>query len=105
NVRVASGDNFSDEGRTVTTNVQVGLRLPVFDKNQGNIRSAQAQLGRARAEVSRVELSLGQRLARQYARYQTALATVENYRKGNLPEAKEAFELYQDSFRRRRAAY
>jgi cobalt-zinc-cadmium efflux system outer membrane protein len=103
NVRVSTGYDFQDRG--VTTSVQVGGRLPVFDRNQGNIRSAQAQLARAQAEVTRVELSLAQRLAREYARYRTAAALVESYRKDNLPEAREAFELYLDSFRKRRAAW
>jgi cobalt-zinc-cadmium efflux system outer membrane protein len=104
-LRVSSGYDFEADGRKVTTTVNVGVRLPIFDKNQGNIQSAQAQLARAQAEVSRVELSLQQRLARQYARYRTALAVVENYRKDNLPEAREAYELYLDSFRKRRAAW
>src|SRR5262249_47420648 len=83
-VRVANGYDF--ETRTDVTSVQVGMRLPVFDRNQGNIQAAEAQLARAQAEVCRVELSLRQRLARQYARYRTALAVVETYRKDNLPE-------------------
>jgi cobalt-zinc-cadmium efflux system outer membrane protein len=87
------------------TSVQVGVRLPLFDKNQGNIQAAHAQLAHAQAEVARVELSLRQRLASAYASYRTALALVQSYHKDNLPEAKEAYELYLDSFRRRRAAY
>lgn len=102
-VRVANGYDF--DTRKDTTSVTIGVRLPVCDKNQGNIRAARAELTRARAEVARVELSLRQRLARQHARYRTALATVEAYRKHNLPEAKEAYELYLDSFRKRRAAW
>jgi cobalt-zinc-cadmium efflux system outer membrane protein len=105
NVRVASGYNSTEEARRVTTSVQVGVRLPVFDRNQGNIYSAQAQLARAQAEVGRVELDLTRRLSRAYARYETARAVVEAYRKDSLPEAREAFELYRDSFNRRRAAY
>jgi cobalt-zinc-cadmium efflux system outer membrane protein len=103
NVRVSTGYDF--ESRTETTSVQIGARLPLFDKNEGNIRAARADLMRAQAETARVELSLRQRLARQYARYKTALATVESYRKGNLPDAKEAYELYLESFRKRRAAW
>ncbi len=102
-LRVANGYDF--ETRNNVTSVSVGLRIPVFDKNQGNIRTAQAQLAYAQAETCRVELSLRQRLAREYARYRTALETVEVYRKSNIPEAKEAYELYLDSFRRRRAAW
>jgi cobalt-zinc-cadmium efflux system outer membrane protein len=102
-VRVSNGYDF--ETRNDVTSVSVGLRLPVFDKNEGNVRAAQAQVLRSQAEVTRVELSLRQRLARHYARYRSALTTVEAYGKHNLPEAREAYELYLDSFRKRRAAW
>jgi outer membrane protein, heavy metal efflux system len=102
-VRVANGYDF--ETRRDTTSVQLGLRLPIFDKNQGNIRAAQARLACAAAEVQRVELSLRQRLSRQYARYRTALAIVEMYHKNNLPDAREAYETYLESFRKQRAAW
>jgi cobalt-zinc-cadmium efflux system outer membrane protein len=102
-VRVANGYDF--ETRNDVTSVQVGVRLPLFDKNQGNIRAAQAQVAHAQAEVCRVELSLRERLARTYARYRTALALAESYRKDNLPEAKEVYELYRASFRNRAAAW
>lgn len=101
--RVATGYNF--EVDRLTTTVNLGVRLPVFDKNQGNIRSAAAQLGRAEADVGRVELDLQRRLARTYARYQTTLAVVEMYAKGNLPDSREAFRLYKESFERKRATY
>jgi cobalt-zinc-cadmium efflux system outer membrane protein len=105
NVQLQVANGYDFETRNNVTSVSVGLRLPVFDKNQGNIRTAQAQLAYAQAEIARVELSLRQRLARAYARYRTALETAETYRKSNVPEAKEAYELYLDSFRRRRAAW
>ena len=60
---------------------------------------------RAQAEVNRVELSLRQRLARTYACYRAAQVAVEEYRKGSLPEAKEAYELYLESYHNRRAAW
>jgi len=102
-VRLANGYDF--ETRRDVTSVQVGVRLPIFDKNQGNIRTARVQVAYAEAEVCRVQLSLRQRLARAYARYRTARAVVESYQKENLPEAKEAYDLYLDSFRKRRAAW
>jgi cobalt-zinc-cadmium efflux system outer membrane protein len=102
-VRVANGYDF--ETRKDVTSVQMGVRLPVFDKNRGNIHAARAQVAYAEAEVCRVELSLRQRLARAYARYRTALTRVETYRKDNLPDAKEAYDLYRESFRKRRAAW
>src|SRR5207248_2811288 len=102
-LRVANGYNF--EVHSNTTDVQVGVRLPLLDRNQGNIRAAEGQLARAQAEIGRVELSLRQRLARAYARYETARAVVELYRDHNLPDARRAYELYLESFRRRRAAW
>jgi cobalt-zinc-cadmium efflux system outer membrane protein len=102
-MRVANGYDF--ETRRDVTSVQVGVRLPVFDKNQGNIRVARAQVAYAQAELRRVQLSLNQRLARAYGRYRTAAATVQTYRKDNLPDAKKAYELYLESFRKRRAAW
>jgi cobalt-zinc-cadmium efflux system outer membrane protein len=104
-LRVSSGYDFEEDGRRVTTTVNLGVRLPVFDKHQGNIHAAEAQLTRAQAELTRLEMSLRQRLSWQYARYRTSLAVVENYRDHNLPEAREAYELYLDSFRKRRAAW
>ncbi len=102
-VRVANGYDF--ETRRDVTSVQVGVRLPVFDRNQGNIRTVRAQVAYAEAERCRVQLSLRQRLASAYSHYRTAWNTVQTYRKDNLPEAKEAYELYLDSFRKRRAAW
>lgn len=102
-MRVANGYDF--ETRRDVTSVQVGVRLPLFDKNQGNIRTARAQVAYAQAELRRVQLSLNQRLARAYARYRIAAATVQAYRKDNLPDAKKAYELYLESFRKRRAAW
>ncbi|MFL5243804.1 MAG: TolC family protein [Gemmataceae bacterium] len=102
-MRVANGYDF--ETRRDVTSVQIGVRLPVFDKNQGNIRAARAQLAYAQADLRRTQLSLNQRLARAYAQYRTAAATVQTDRKENLPDAKEAYELYLESFRKRRAAW
>ena len=102
-VRISNGYDF--ETRNDVTSVQVGVRLPLFDKNQGNIQTARAQLAYAQQNVCRVELTLRQRLARTHARYRTALATVEEYRNHSLPDAKEAYDLYLASFRARTAAW
>jgi cobalt-zinc-cadmium efflux system outer membrane protein len=105
NVQVQVANGYDFETRRDVTSVQLGLRLPIFNKNQGNIRAARAQVDYAEAELCRVELSLRQRLARAYERYRTAQAVVQTYRKENLPDAKEAYELYLESFRKRRAAW
>jgi cobalt-zinc-cadmium efflux system outer membrane protein len=105
NLQVQVSNGYDFETRNEVTSVQVGVRLPLFDHNQGNIHAAQAQLARSQAEVCRVELSLRQRMARAHARYRTALVLVEAYRDRSLPDAKQAYDLYLDSFRKRAAAW
>jgi cobalt-zinc-cadmium efflux system outer membrane protein len=105
NLRVSSGYDFEADGRKVTTSVQIGAVVPLCNRNQGNIRAAQAQLAYAQQNVCRVELSLRQRLAQAYARYTTAAAVVKMYREQNLPDAREAYELYLKTFRERKAAW
>jgi outer membrane protein, heavy metal efflux system len=103
NVRVAGG--YNSESRDTVADISLGLRLPVFDQNQGTIRQAQADLTRAHANIARVELSLRRRFADAMTRYETARVSVDDYRNDTLPKAKEAYELLLQSFRARRAAW
>jgi cobalt-zinc-cadmium efflux system outer membrane protein len=102
-VRGATGYNF--ETHNETTDVSIGIRLPIFDRNQGTIRQAEAELARAQAEVVRVELSLRRRLADAFHNYQTALDSVKDYQQNSLPKARQAYDLYLDYFRKKRATW
>jgi len=102
-VRAATGYNFETQNQTA--DVSVGFRLPLFDRNQGTIQQAQAELARAHQEVTRLELSLRHRLADVFARYRNALVSVEDFRQDSLPMAREAYQLLMDQFRKRRAAW
>jgi outer membrane protein, heavy metal efflux system len=85
--------------------IELGFRLPVFNRNQGNIAAAEAELSSAEREVQRVEFSLRAKLAEAFTRYQNASRKVETYRNAILPRAKKSFELYLASFRQMAAAY
>ena len=101
--QVATGYNY--ETRNSVANVSIGLNIPLFDRNQGTIQQAQADLARAEANVARVELSLRRRFADAATRYSTARVSVDDYRQATLPKAKEAYELLQANFQDRRAAW
>jgi cobalt-zinc-cadmium efflux system outer membrane protein len=88
-----------------TVGVQYGWNFPVFNRNQGTVREAMAEVTRARAEVARLELWLRQRLAEVFARYETALATVQTYRSETLPQAREAYQLTLGGYRQRRTPW
>jgi outer membrane protein, heavy metal efflux system len=83
----------------------VGLEIPFFNRNQGNIEAAKANLERARHDVERVRLSLRLRMARAYKQYQDSLTRVEKYRTQMIPRAQKAYDLYLASFRQMAAAY
>lgn len=105
NLNVRAATQYNDETNDQQASVEVGLRLPIFDRNQGNIRAAEADVTRADAEAARVELALRRRLAEVFARYQSALNAVQEYQKHILPETRESYQLYAESFRARRAAW
>jgi len=72
--------------------VDVGVRIPIFDRNQGNVKSARAELERARLEIERVKLSLRARLAATYRNYLDAAALVDRYRNAVIPRAQRAYD-------------
>lgn len=72
--------------------VQVGVAIPVFDRNQGNIAQAEANLVRASNEADRVRQDLTRRLADAFERYSTGRRLVEQYRTEILPNQRKASE-------------
>lgn len=85
--------------------VQVGVEVPLFNRNQGTIRQAEAELTRSRAELERVQLDLRQRLAQAFSMYLTARQKVETYRDRTLPKLTEAYEIQQEMYAVRRVAW
>jgi outer membrane protein, heavy metal efflux system len=83
----------------------VGVEIPFFNRNQGSVGAAQANLERAQREVDRVKLSLRMRMARTYKEYQDSFNTAEKYQARMIPRAQKAYELYLNSFRQMAAAY
>jgi cobalt-zinc-cadmium efflux system outer membrane protein len=79
---------------------QVVMPIPVWDRNKGNIMSAQAALIRAVEETHRVENALTNTLATNYANYQNNLKALEYYRRWILPDQ---VRYYRGVFERRQA--
>jgi cobalt-zinc-cadmium efflux system outer membrane protein len=105
NVTVRGGVGYNFETRNNTADAVFSLPLPLFDRNQGTVRQAVADLSRSRAEVTRVQLDLQRRLSTAFTRYQTARDEVETLRTKTLPTAQKAYDLYVQNFKNRRAAY
>jgi outer membrane protein, heavy metal efflux system len=72
--------------------LQVGVALPIFDRNQGNIAQSQAHLVRASHEAARARQELSQRLAEAFERYAVNRRLLEQYRNEILPAQRSAAE-------------
>lgn len=78
--------------RAPMVSVQVGLPLPLWDRNQGNIAAANARLRAAEAGVEQSRLRAVERLAQAYQRYENARRQLDLYRTKVLPDAATALE-------------
>ena len=85
--------------------LELGVPLPIFDRNQGNIAAARAELTRAEEEMRRLELALRSLLASTFRNYQNSLAATERYRTAIIPRAQKSYDLYLARFREMAAAY
>ena len=84
---------------------EVGVQLPLFNRNQGNIQAAKAEIERAQLEANRVQLLLRERLSSPIQNYLTAKAAVDRYRNRMIPNAENAYRLYLEKYSNMTAAY
>jgi cobalt-zinc-cadmium efflux system outer membrane protein len=83
----------------------VGVNLPIFNRNQGNVGAAKAELQRAQEEVSRVQLSLRRNAQSLLQAYLTEQVEVERYKSDMIPRAARAYQLYLNKYRQMASAY
>jgi len=92
----AGRDNGTGSGMV---NTQVGIPLPVHNRNEGNIAAAQAEFCRAAQDVRRTELSIESRLAEAISEFESAAAAVEQYHQEILPRAGETLKLVEQAYK------
>jgi outer membrane protein, heavy metal efflux system len=92
----AGADNGTNSG---LINLQIGAPIPVFNKNQGNIAAARADLTRASREVNRIENSIRSRIGEVSRDYDSSMVAVEKYAKDILPNAAEGMRLAELAYK------
>ncbi|MGE3804055.1 MAG: TolC family protein [Gemmataceae bacterium] len=96
NLRVMAQKDYTSPPNFVTPSVVVGVPVPVWDRNQGNIRSEQANLLRATEQVHSVRNDLSARVAAAYEQYQNARVILDYYRTQILPDQVRVYRgVYQ----------
>jgi len=105
NVDLQVGVQFDNATGDTFAGVQVGVPIPIYNRNQGNIRKAEAELAAAQHEVRRVQLALEQRLAAVFEQYATAFQQVEKYNRDIVPNAEESLKLVSSGYRQGEFGY
>lgn len=105
NVDLQTGVQYDNATGSTIANVSVGVPLQIFNRNQGNIAKAQAELIAAQHEVTRVRLALQQRLAVAFEQYTTAQQQVEKYTRDIMPNSKESLKLVSAGYKQGEFSY
>jgi cobalt-zinc-cadmium efflux system outer membrane protein len=104
-VRKPRGNSASRETDDREAFADIGFRIPLFNRNQGGIAAAEAELARAGLEEQRVRLTLEARFAETFGRYRQASQRAETYRNGVLDRSRLAYRQYLEQYQQMMAAY
>ncbi|HHN78410.1 MAG TPA: TolC family protein [Phycisphaerales bacterium] len=102
---VSAGPRYSDIENETTLDVGVGIEVPLFDRNQGNIRAALAERLSSAAALREVQLELISEVSRAYADYESALNAVDRYNERLLPKAERTLEMTRQAYERGKTDY
>ena len=83
----------------------VAVELPIFNRNQGNISAAEAELESAKSEVERRRMMLRIRMAGTFQHYRESVDLARAYSEELMPAAAKAYEQYRSAFQRMAASY
>ena len=88
-------DNSTDQHMT---QLAVSLPLPIYNANQGNVSRAAADLAAAEMDVQRLRLSLQNRFAQAFRRYDAARREYELYDRSILPDTRASLEIVRGGY-------
>ena len=82
-----------------------GINIPLWNRNQGNVGAAKAEIERAEQDVARAQLSLRQQAAPLAQSYLSAQFEADRYKTQLIPRAARAYELYLKKYQNMAQAY
>jgi len=97
-VSVLAGYRWIEGDRVSTMVFGLGVPVPLFDRNQGGIREARANLARAEWQRRDAELRVQAALADAYSELTTALEERRTFAERVLPGATDAFRKTQQGY-------
>lgn len=84
---------------------EVAVQIPLFNRNQGNVAAARADIERAGQEKKRISLTLRERAASAVDQYANARLMAIEYRDEMLPLAKKAYGVMVEKYGQMLASY
>lgn len=99
NVTLQNVIEYDRTAQSTNVSTLVAAPVPFFNRNQGNIYHAEADIRVATAELQRVRLVLRDQLADSFRRYQIARSQVERLQRSMLKDAKENLDLTTEGYR------
>jgi cobalt-zinc-cadmium efflux system outer membrane protein len=75
---------------------ELGVEIPIFNRNQGNVAAARAENERAEEEKRRIALTLRERTASVLDQYSNAKLMSKQYREEILPRAKKVYSIMNE---------
>ena len=99
NFDVEAGVDHNLASNDELASVRFALPLQLYNRNQGNICRANAELAAAHQEARRVELLLQDRLSDALNRYQVAKNRADRYAREILPDADDSLKLVREGYR------
>lgn len=98
NVTIQGGTQYSDSSNNFQALVGVYVNVPLWNKNQGNIDSANAAVRRSVAARQMVQQSLTKNIVAAVIRFHAAEKTVATYEEGIIPDATESLTIVQEGY-------
>ena len=95
-------DSLTDDD---VANIQIGMPIPIFDNNRGNIASAKAELKALENELSLMKIKLRVRAGEVYRNYENARVAESRYRETMLPLAEKNLQVVRAGFEQRQLNY
>src|SRR5580704_15932735 len=84
---------------------EVSVQIPIFNRNQGDVAAARADIDRAVQEKKRIALTLRDRAASAVDQYANARLMAVEFRDEILPRAKKAYGLMSEKYGLMLASY
>lgn len=84
---------YDHAGEQTLFGSQIGIMLPIHNRNQGNIAAAQAAVHQGVENLSRLEFAIRRQLATAVNQYEVAQTQVQLYQDTILPKARQTLDL------------